>query len=175
MTEKELHERLKEPFEKHEIEWRAQQVGVSKGGKCWAMVLAYVQARAIQNRLDDIFGVMGWQVSYRTTEKGVICNLSVWRFLEGLHISKEDGAGYSDVEPFKGGISGALKRVAASGYGIGRYLYYLEDNFAKQVSDTKEGPDWIQAKAKNPDGSLRVFYWKPPELPDWALPSRSKK
>ena len=33
--------------------------------KVSGLALAYVQARAIQNRLDELFGVDGWTVSYK--------------------------------------------------------------------------------------------------------------
>ena len=54
---------LNEPFKNEDIEWRIQSSG-EKNGKPWAKVLAYVQARAIQERLDSVFGVLGWQLRY---------------------------------------------------------------------------------------------------------------
>ena len=45
-------------------------------------------------------------------------------------IKKSDGSGATDIEPVKGGLSGALKR-AASVLGIGRYLYTLEGKWVK--------------------------------------------
>lgn len=68
--------KLQAPFEPHEIEWRPQQVG-EHAGKPWMMVLAYVQARAIQSRLDDVFGYDGWKTEYLHTTNGVICRLGV--------------------------------------------------------------------------------------------------
>ena len=44
-------------------------------------------------------------------------------------ISKEDGANVTEFESVKGGISNAFKRVASSGFGIGRYLYNARNSW----------------------------------------------
>ena len=54
--------RLSEPFEYSEIEWRPAQWGL-KNGNIWGKVLAYVTNRAIMNRLDEVFGTMGWLIT----------------------------------------------------------------------------------------------------------------
>lgn len=159
--------KLQAPFPSHEIEWRIQQSGVSnKDGRPWAMVLAYVSARAIQRRLDDVFGWDGWNVEYKQLQNGIICRLTVKRE-DGGQIFKEDGSPETDIESFKGGISGSLKRVAASGLGIGRYLYYLDSGFAETSLEFVKG--WNKAKAKDTH-----FWWAPPAMPLWALPENKK-
>ncbi|RHG37958.1 hypothetical protein DW261_02560 [Fusobacterium varium] len=115
---KEMMNKLQEPFEESEIEFR---VGATNSDKTKGMALAYVQARAIQNRLDNLFGVDGWSVSYKEITAGFICSLSVK--INDKWITKEDGAAITEFESVKGGISSAFKRVASSGFGIGRYLY----------------------------------------------------
>ncbi len=52
----------------------------------------------------------------------MICYLSIR--CDGEWVTKSDGAGDTNIEAEKGGISDALKR-AAQKFGIGRYLYYL--------------------------------------------------
>jgi hypothetical protein len=159
-------EKLQAPFPADEIEFRVQSCGISQGGKPWAMVLAYVQARAIQKRLDDVFGWDGWQDEYRTQDGNTICRLGV-KNSNGEWIWKENGASETQVEAFKGGISASLKRVAASGYGIGRYLYDLTESFAECVSEKpKNMVGWNKAQTKD----KKTIYWKTPTLPDWALP-----
>ncbi|MCF0171246.1 MAG: hypothetical protein HUJ87_12200 [Fusobacterium varium] len=115
---KEIMKKLQEPFEDSEIEFR---VGATNSDKTKGMALAYVQARAIQNRLDNLFGVDGWSVSYREITAGFICSLSIK--INDKWVTKEDGAPATEFESVKGGISNAFKRVASSGFGIGRYLY----------------------------------------------------
>lgn len=158
---------LSVPFPEKEIEWRVGQCGKKGNGQVWATCLAYVQARAIMTRLDDVVGPGGWRVSYRTVpggekvEPGVICELAIK--VDGEWVTKEDGAEQTDIESFKGGISSALKR-AGSAWGVGRYLYGLDTGFAQTVERGTQ--DALYGKTK--DGT--EFYWLPPKLPQWALP-----
>jgi hypothetical protein len=166
-----IQEKLQAPFPQSEIEFRVQSCGISND-RPWAMVLAYVQARAIQKRLDDVFGWDGWADEYRSQNNNTICRLGVKS--NGEWIWKENGASETQVEAFKGGISASLKRVAASGYGIGRYLYDLTESFAECVTEKpKNMVGWNKAKAKVKENGKDVYkaiYWKTPTLPDWALP-----
>ena len=155
---------LKKPFEPKDVEWRIQRK--SKDGQK-GMAMAYIDARAISNRLDDLVMrniIDGWSVSYRPIDmgnikqqkrgydtevpiKGFICTITL--NLGDMSISREDGANLTDFEPFKGGLSGAFKR-AASMWGIGRYLYDLRTVWAPI-------DNWGNITQK-------------PRLPLWALP-----
>lgn len=157
-------EQLKAYFPEDELEWRVQQSGMSKEGKPYAMVLCYVQARAIENRLDNVVGCENWQNEIRVEGENIIARLGV-RF-GGEWVWKENGASQTDIEAFKGGISGAIKRVASSGFGIGRYLYELDTTFAECSLEKQKGSEWNKAKTK--DG--KVFYWKTPRIPAKFLP-----
>ncbi len=161
---KEIMAKLQAPFPPDQIEWRAQSCGVSNGAP-WVMVLAYIQARAIQNRLDEVFGWNNWFDEYRQLGTDVLCKLTV--NFDGQMVWKENGASNTDIEAFKGGISGAFKRVAASGYGIGRYFYNLTEGFAECTLIKQKGPEWHTAKTKDKKDTI---YWKEPTLPAWALP-----
>lgn len=154
-------EQLAKPFREEDIEWRIQQSGKS-GDKVWAMCLAYVTNRAIMERLDDVFGVFGWQNEFMPTphNDGVMCGISVKH--DGEWITKYDGAQNTDIEAVKGGISSAMKRTAVQ-FGIGRYLYNLEAGFVQVVEKGTAG-------AKYAKGKDFTFYWLPPVLPNWALP-----
>ena len=149
---------LKLEFTDNELEWKPQQTGW-KGDKPWAKVLCYVAARAIQDRLDNVFGVMGWKDSYRKEANGWICTLSVYDKDNNQWVSKENGSEETAIESFKGGISSSFKRVASSGYGVGRYLYSLDTMFAQTSLDRQYGEGWNYAKAK--DGKP-AFYWQNP-------------
>lgn len=118
MTYHEIEAKLKEPFPIEEIEFR---IGSTNQEKTMGLALAYVQARAIQNRLDQVLGIHHWKVAYQEVKEGFLCSLSL--FIDGEWITKEDGASVTEFESVKGGISNAFKRVASSGFGIGRYLY----------------------------------------------------
>ncbi len=155
--------RLRDPFAPEDIEWRVQQAG-EKNGKPWARVLAYVTNRAIMDRLDEVVGPSNWRNEYREGPAGgVVCGLSILvTRADGTSewVTKWDGAENTDVEPVKGGLSNAMKRAAVQ-WGMGRYLYGLDEGWAK----VHDGGEHF---AKTKEG--KAFRWDPPTLPDWALP-----
>ena len=154
--------KLKEPFPETDLEWRLQSCG-EKNGKFWGKALAYITSRAVQDRLDEVCGPDGWQCAIRREGDAYLCTISVrithddgtteW-------ISRTDGADATDIEPVKGGISGAIKRCAVL-FGCGRYLYNLKDGWAV-ICDNG------QYNGKTKEG--KTFKWNPPALPAEALP-----
>ena len=50
--------------------------------------------------------------------------------INGEWITKYDVSDPTQIEPVKGGFSGAMKRAGAQ-WGIGRYLYQLQETFAE--------------------------------------------
>ena len=154
-------DRLKEPFAPEDLEWRVQSAG-EKNGKFWARVLCYVTARAIMDRLDEVCGPENWRDSYRQGPAGgVLAGIGIR--VGDEWIWKWDGAENTDIEAVKGGLSNALKRAAVK-WGIGRYLYRVEESFAIVH-------DGGAHRGKTKDG--KTFRWDPPDLPAWALPAAS--
>lgn len=175
MDIKKIQRLLADPFEAHDIEWRAQQSGVSGSSKPWVMVIPYITNRAIQQRLDDVVGIDGWKNEFKeaTSGKGYLCGLSI-RFGDNW-ITKWDGSEYTQVEALKGALSGAMKRTAVQ-FGIGRYLYSLDTEFATcnpVESRFKANGEFISIplNKSNKGGPRMNAEWFPPTLPDWALPS----
>lgn len=121
-----IYEKLKEKFDEKDLEFR---VGATNSDKTMGLALAYVQARAIQNRLDEVVGFENWKVSYREIQGGFLCTLSIRKDSNSEWIGKEDGANTTEFESVKGGISNSFKRVASSGFGIGRYLYNARNSW----------------------------------------------
>src|SRR5437016_8928524 len=118
-----LTEQLAEPFNTDEVKFKP---GVVSGNR--ALALGYVDARAIQDRLDEVLGVTGWQDEYECLPDGsVVCRLRLR--LGGEWITKMDVGGQSEQpdegDRRKAAFSDALKRAAVK-FGIGRYLYRLE-------------------------------------------------
>ncbi len=69
-------DQLREVFPPEDLEWRIQQSGFTGAGKPWARIVPYVTNRAIQDRLDDVVGVEGWQDEYEVLPAGsVVCRL----------------------------------------------------------------------------------------------------
>lgn len=165
-------EMLDEPFAVEDIEWRVQQCGMASNGP-WAMVLCYVTNRAIMKRLDEICGKAGWRNEYRDIPNngGVECGISIK--VDGEWITKWDAAENTQVEAVKGGRSGAMKRAAVQ-WGIGRYLYQLEERFA--TCSTERNNTWNKASFKDKQTSKYVnIWWETPKLPAWALPAEPAK
>lgn len=162
--------KLQEPFNPADIEWRAQQSGIAGNGNPWMIVMPYITSRAIQQRLDEVFGPFGYEIKQEETKglDGFMCSISVLH--DGRWVTKQDVAPRTDIEPLKGGASGALKRAGAL-WGIGRYLYHLESGFAactRCENKSKAFNNFVQIKDKS--GHKVGVDWKPPALPLWALP-----
>lgn len=160
---------LLEPFAAKDIEWRVQRAGIVRN-KAWAMVLAYVTNRAIQERLDEAVGPENWKNEFTTApDGGVLCGISI-KFGDEW-VTKYDGAENTQVEAVKGGLSSAMKRTAVQ-WGIGRYLYRFDSNF---VNMTDQKPDNMTGVNTHYDKESKTkFYWEAPNLPEWALPKEKK-
>lgn len=167
-----ISKKLQQPFPQEDIEWRVQQSGIHNGD-AWAMIMPYVTSRAIQQRLDDVVGAGNWKNEFSTvtTERGLsfMCGISI--LVDTQWVTKYDGADETDFEHFKGGISNAMKRAGVQ-WGIGRYLYGLDVQFAKlQKGKTLHFKTKIK-KDKNDRGEWYSYDFPP--VPSWALPNAPK-
>lgn len=111
---------LAAPFDSTEVKWKPQAVSGNR-----ALAIPYLDARVVQDRLDEVIGVVNWQDTYESLPDGtVVCKLSVR--LNGEWISKMDVGGPSEQpdegDRHKAAFSDALKRAAVK-FGVGRYLY----------------------------------------------------
>lgn len=172
METKEILAALKQPFHPDDLQWRIGQAG-NKNGKTWAMVLAYIDDRAIQDRLDEVVGAENWQISYEGMN-GDATTATISIKLDGEWVSKSNGAGATDIEAIKGGYSGASKR-AASVWGIGRYLYNLKNNWAVVV-ERGANKSLLKGGDRKNSAKTDIWYnWNPPDLPSWAMPTTLKQ
>jgi hypothetical protein len=164
-------DRLDDFFPAGDISWRLLSHKKS-GDKIIARPCPFISARAVQSRLDQVVGKANWRPEIRSEPGGVVCRL--WLRVDGEWLWKEDGAAFTDVESFKGGISDAEKRAAVQ-WGIGRYLHALK--FPSLPADLirTERPmekGWQYASKWNQQ-TLRIdyeFWWKPPVIPAEFLP-----
>ena len=75
INNQEVLKKLQAPFEQDELEWR---VGSTNADKTKGIALVYLTSRAIQKRLDDVFGVFGWRNEFKEWKgKEQICGISV--------------------------------------------------------------------------------------------------
>src|SRR5262245_49381446 len=141
---------LSAPFDPSEVKFKPAVVSGNR-----AMALAYVDARVIQDRLDDVLGVTGWQDDYEVLpDNSVVCRLRLK--LGDEWITKVDVGGPSEQpdggDRMKAAFSDALKRAAVK-FGVGRYLYRLP-------------AQWVDY-----DPQKRQLL-RAPVLPDWAVPGK---
>lgn len=142
---------LSAPFPPASISWR---VGSTTKDKSRGMALAYIDARDVMRRLDESVGPHNWKDEYHDCGKRLICTIHIRCGDEW--VGKSDGAGDSDVEPEKGGISDAFKRAAVK-WGIGRYLYDLDS-------------PWVELEARGNSYSIKQSeYAKLRELLDRSV------
>ena len=137
---KEQLKKFKAPLQPSEVEWR-----VGSKSNDGTSVLAYIDNRTVYDRLDKFFGIH-WGSSTEQDEgqwfhfvkekkkynkmvtydsyvnKGGGFRAKIWINHDQGRIERMDAAGFSDVEPYKGGASDAFKRCAHS-FGLGRELY----------------------------------------------------
>ncbi len=152
MQAKGIYQALKEPYSPRVIHWRVGSTNAKKlGCKPWeatkGIALAYIDARDVMKRLDDVVGMENWQCKYPFAG---CCELSIK--IDGEWITKANLAGETQVEAEKGQASDAFKRAAVL-FGVGRYLYYLPNTWC----------DLENSRIK-----------KEPVVPSWALPKENK-
>jgi hypothetical protein len=148
----ECTEALAAPFDPREVKFKPACVNGTR-----ALALAYVDARVIQDRLDDVLGVAGWQDEYECLPDGsVVCRLRLR--LGDEWITKMDVGGPSEQpdegDRRKAAFSDALKRAAVK-FGVGRYLYRLPSQ-------------WVDYDPR------KKQFAKTPTLPPSALPKPKK-
>src|SRR5437763_13682771 len=138
------------PFEPRDVKYKPQMV---KNNRCLAM--AYIDARLIQDRLDNVLGPENWEDAYDLLPDGsVMCRLRLK--LGDQWITKIDVGSPSEQpdsgDRLKAAFSDALKRAAVK-FGIGRYLYRLPaqwvdyDPVKKQIAQVPQMPAFAIPKS----------------------------
>lgn len=144
---------LAAPFDPADIEWKPQSVTRDKRK---GMAVAYVKARAVQDRLDSATGGM-WRVEYRPGPAGgVMCGISIRVVMPNGRaewVTRWDGAENTHIESVKGGFSDAEKRAAVQ-WGVFRYGYRLPtqwvplDDRGRFVRRPELPPEYLPQEAK---------------------------
>jgi hypothetical protein len=148
--------KLAAPFDPAIVSWR---VGPTTKDKTKGMALAYIDARDVMRRLDEVCGPENWQDNYPWSDgKRVVCSIGIKINYTGDRggqfpdewVWKTDGAGDSDMEGEKGALSDAFKRAAVK-WGIGRYLYDTDSPWVQieQRGNSYVIPDAEKAKLAN--------------------------
>lgn len=119
---RDIARKLQAPFERSDVEFRVQGRANDQTGR--AQVVAYVDARVVQDRLDEVVGPGSWSFDWEpiAVENGQV--MLAKGTLTILGVSKSDIGSASNFEQSLGCVSHALKRAAVH-WGVGRYLYGL--------------------------------------------------
>jgi len=149
-----IYQALAAPFAPDVVSWRVGSTSEKDPDKPVGLALAYIDARDVMIRLDEVVGPENWQDRYEVHGGKTLCYLSVREsFFEARGgstpeevtlrrsswVTKADGAGDSDVEAEKGALSDAFKRAAVK-WGVGRYLYDIKSPW---VDVEKRGKSFI--------------------------------
>jgi hypothetical protein len=108
--------KLSDPLSIDEIDFRIQSINRGK----YATILAYKDARADMQRLDNVAGALNWKREHTRDNKN--CIVSIYCEKKKEWVSKEDTGTESLAEKEKGLASDSFKR-ACFNWGIGRELY----------------------------------------------------
>lgn len=119
---------LKKPFAPDRISWRVGSV-MKDGSK--GMALAYIDARDVMGRLDEVCGPY-WQCEYIPMPNGTCCcrvgvkvgEEWIWRSNGAINLTDSDKTDQKEMTE-KGSYSDAFKRASVL-FGIGQYLYDLD-------------------------------------------------
>ena len=151
----EIEKKLKEPFERKDVEFRIAKVDKTTRK---ALALPYLSSRALLDRLDDLFGIDGWKDSYTVLNNSITCKLSIK--LGDDWITKENAASFANTESPNEAFSDALSQAAVK-FGLGRDLDNLPDVYV----------DILESKPENPKKKVHFYHsdeftgwWEEPDL-----------
>ena len=100
--------------------WRVQSFSKFKPS---AQCVAYIDARAVMDLLDEVVSVENWQDKYEVVHNHLFASIGIFAY--DKWIWKTDCGVESNIEVEKGEASDAFKRAAVK-WGIGRFLYALD-------------------------------------------------
>lgn len=158
--------KLGEPFPTYALEWRLTRAGKGEKG-IWAFCVPYLKTHAIEDRLDEVCGPDRWQIKVETNDRHVLVGIGIWCATgwvwkwNGTGLLEDRGEHFTAVDAGKGDVTNATKR-AAQGWGIGRYIRRIPEQFAITF-DAKSGHGRYYAKQKTRGGEIE-FRWDPPGL-----------
>ncbi len=147
---------LSRPFPPAQLNWKPQMI--AKDGTR-ALAVAYIDARDVAERLDEVVGPLHWAVDHKQVGSQTLTGIGirdqssgewVWKWDTGLVEREKD-----DALSVKGSLSDGLKRAAVL-WGVGRYLYRLPKS-------------WVGY-----DSQKRRLTETPP-LPRWAIPQEPRR
>ena len=117
-----------------------------------ARMLCYVDARYVQDKLDEVVGPSNWTSEFLEIKGNLFCRIAIkFQREEGKYdvVAKMDCGVESNVEKQKGEASDAFKRAAVQ-FGIGRDLYNAK-TYTVEMSQYN-GRDFVPKNWKPQEG-----------------------
>ncbi len=154
-----IGEALRAPFAPEDVDYRVQGRANEQTGK--AQVVAFVDARAVQDRLDAVVGPGNWSFDWHPVSldgKGEVTLAKGTLTIYG--VSKADAGTASTFEASLGAVSHCFKRAAVQ-FGIGRYLYAVPSAYVA-----------VEKGGRIPDATLRELRGRLPK-PDGKATDRA--
>ena len=130
MLSKEQRTALAAPFPAAAINWKTSNPTAKN---TTTEVCAYIDARDVMDRLDEVLGVDGWSFDWQPVLMGtnkknepIIMSAKGTITIDGASKSDVGDMNNGNFQPNKAAVSDALKRAAVH-FGIARYLYDLPE------------------------------------------------
>lgn len=116
LIKKEDLTKLRKPIKN---KWRVANKIETQSG-LYVNMVAYIDARDVQERLDDVLGAQNWQIEYYNVKNTLFCRIGIK--IGDEWIWKSDAGSPTKIEQEKGEASDAFKRAAVQ-WGINRVSY----------------------------------------------------
>lgn len=116
--------------------------GVVRKDGTSCLPMAFIDARDVSKRLNDVLGILGWKSEFSEFGNGLVkCTLSVRLDTGGEWVQREDVGGPSEQpdvgDRVKAAFSDALKRAAVQ-FGVGAYIYKHKFDWVAYDSQRKK-------------------------------------
>lgn len=111
-------------------QWRVQSFSKNKP---MAQCVGYIDARDVEDLLDEVVGKENWQDDYKLIDGKLFAGIGIK--IENNWVWKWDTGVESNIEKEKGQVSDSFKRAGVK-WGIGRFLYSLPIKYVK-ANETK--------------------------------------
>ena len=158
-----IWEELAKPFDPNEVELKVQATTQDRKR---GMVVAYVDARTVMDRLDAVIGPGNWRDSYYVSTDKEVGGKRVVEVVCILGVRAQEGGEW--IEKQDVGEGDALKRAAVK-FGVGRYLYKLPKVWA-DLDERGQIKDYEAVKARLLSGEATSHE---PERPARPVSSRN--
>ena len=124
------------------FKWRVQS-HVNRKNIDLVRMIAYIDARDVAEKLDEVVGPENWSDEYYELKGRIFCKISIR--IDGEFVGKSDvGTASSGTEKEKSEASDAFKRAAVK-WGINRAAYRIG---IIELNARQYGKNWIPVDAK---------------------------